>query len=332
MKHRSRVSHPAPQSLMNASVPAPRALSRREFIASSSVAALALALPRAVAQTTPAQAPLIDIHMHQNAAMVSGGAAPAGAKASQQRLLSEFLQHQKILGATTTVFLGANDATTAYAKQEPARWVCFCSQDLKAADAHAKMESSLKQGAIGIGELKSAVACDSPEMIRTAELAKAYNVPMLIHFEEGAWNDGIARFNRVIEKFPTVHFIGHGQSWWTHINKDHKPEAGLYPKGPVTPGGIADRWLADYPNMHADLSAGSGNNAMMRDPAVARDFFLRHQNKIMFGSDCPCRTGVGPTCVSAVKRTALDSLKLGDPVMAKVLRENAKKLLKLKTA
>ena len=136
----------------------------------------------------------------------------------------------------------------------------------------------------------------------------------------------------MIEKFPTVHFIGHGQSWWTHINKDHKPEAGLYPKGPVTPGGIADRWLADYPNMHADLSAGSGNNAMMRDPAVARDFFLRHQNKIMFGSDCPCRTGVGPTCVSAVKRTALDSLKLGDPVMAKVLRENAKKLLKLKTA
>ena len=306
------------------------ALSRREFIVSSSVAALSLALPQVSAQTPPASAPLIDIHMHQNAAMVLRSEAPAAAATGQSRLISEFLQHQKNIGATTTVFLGANAATMAYARQEPARWVCFCSQNLKEADAFPKMEASLKQGAIGIGELKSAVACDSPEMIRTAELAKAYNVPMLIHFEEGAWNDGITRFNRVIEKFPTVPFIGHGQSWWAHIDKDHKPEAGGYPKGPVTPGGLADRWLSDYPNVHADLSAGSGNNAMMRDPAAATDFFIRHQDKIMFGSDCPCRTGVGPTCISAVKRTALESLKLGDPITAKVLRENAKKLLKLK--
>ena len=319
-------------SPLNSSNPVPLALSRREFITSSSVAALALALPRAVAQTTLAPAPLIDIHMHQNAAMVAGSDTPSGTKTSQERPISEFLQHQKNINATTTVFLGADAATMAYAKQEPARWVCFCSQNLKEPDALAKMEASLKHGAIGIGELKSAVACDSPEMIRTAEMAKVYNVPMLIHFEEGAWNDGITRFNRVVEKFPTVHFIGHGQSWWAYINKDHKPEAGLYPKGPVTPGGLADRWLADYPNLHADLSAGSGNNAMMRDPAAARDFFIRHQNKIMFGSDCPCRTGVGPTCVSAVKRTALASLKLDDPIMDKVLRENAKKLLKLKTA
>jgi hypothetical protein len=32
----------------------------------------------------------------------------------------------------------------------------------------------------------------------------------------------------------------------------------MYPKTPVTPGGITDRLLSDYPNMFGDMSAGSG--------------------------------------------------------------------------
>jgi len=42
----------------------------------------------------------------------------------------------------------------------------------------------IEKGAIGIGELKENIACDSPAIQRVAELAREYDVPMLLHFEE----------------------------------------------------------------------------------------------------------------------------------------------------
>jgi hypothetical protein len=47
--------------------------------------------------------------------------------------------------------------------------------------------------------------------------------------------------------------------------------------GPITRGGVTDKWLGDYPNLLADLSANSGNNAMARDPEFTADFLKRHQ-------------------------------------------------------
>jgi hypothetical protein len=41
------------------------------------------------------------------------------------------------------------------------------------------------------------------------------------------------------------------------------------------------------------MSAVSGNNAMARDPEVTADFLKRHQDKLLFGSDCSCRDGHG---------------------------------------
>jgi hypothetical protein len=41
------------------------------------------------------------------------------------------------------------------------------------------------------------------------------------------------------------------------------------------------------------MSANSGNNALSRDPDFSRDFIIRHQNKLVFGSDCSCVDGKG---------------------------------------
>ncbi len=309
------------------------AMSRRDFISTASLAAMTLALTKAKAATASAQAPLIDIHMHQNAGGGPVEASPAATpKAGPARSNDEFILHQKNIAAVTTVLLGSNEKTLEWAKQEPARWVCFCRAPVNTPGARGKMEALLKKGAIGIGELKDNVACDCPEMVQTAELAKEYNVPMMIHFEDGAWNDGYSRFHKMVEKFPTVNFIGHAQTFWANVNKDYKSDGGLYPKGKVTAGGLTDRWLADYPNLYCDLSAGSGNNGLMRDPEFAKAFVTRHQDKIMFGSDCSCKTGVGPTCISATKRVAIDQLQLDEKVRTKILQGNARKLLKLKSA
>ena len=45
--------------------------------------------------------------------------------------------------------------------------------------------------------------------------------------------------------------------------------------------------------MYGDLSAGSGLNALLRDEDHAREFLKRHQNKLMYGSDCNDSEGEG---------------------------------------
>jgi uncharacterized protein len=41
------------------------------------------------------------------------------------------------------------------------------------------------------------------------------------------------------------------------------------------------------------MSANSGNNALSRDPAFTKQFIVRHQRKLIFGSDCSCADGNG---------------------------------------
>ena len=93
-----------------------------------------------------------------------------------------------------------------------------------------------------------------------------------------------------------VNFIGHAQTWWGNIDRNHQ-QSEMYPKTPVTPGGITDRLLSDYPNMFGDMSAGSGLNSMLRDEEQARGFLKRHQDKLLFGSDCSDRNARGGDCL-----------------------------------
>jgi predicted TIM-barrel fold metal-dependent hydrolase len=39
------------------------------------------------------------------------------------------------------------------------------------------------------------------------------------------------------------------------------------------------------PNLYADISAGSGHNALTRDPAFTEGFLERHWRKLLFGTD-----------------------------------------------
>jgi len=65
------------------------------------------------------------------------------------------------------------------------------------------------------------------------------------------------------------------------------------PSGKVKRGGVTDKLLSDYPNLFGDLSANSGNNALSRDPEFTEGFLRRHEDKLIFGSDCSCIDGKG---------------------------------------
>ena len=268
---------------------------------------------------------VLDIHQHTNY---------AGRTDEQLRA------HQRTMGATKTILLpagskyglaagcGGNDTVIALARAYPKEFRFFANELPDIPETKAVLEKVLKAGAIGIGEQKFHVECDSKAMRLVADIAKEHGVPVLMHFQYKVYNLGFERFHRMLEMYPTVNFIGHAQTWWANIDKNCDQSV-LYPKGPVTPGGITDRLLSDYSNIYGDLSAGSGLNALLRDEDHARDFLKRHQDKLLYGSDCDDRAGAGKACSGSQQLATIRRLAPDAQAVRKMLYGNAAKLLKI---
>jgi len=269
--------------------------------------------------------PVIDIHQHTS---YSG------------RSDAELLAHQRDMGITVTVLLpagskyglaagaGGNDTVVAIARQYPKEYRFFANELPDIPEARPVIERYLKMGALGIGEQKFPVEADSPHIDLVAAIAREHGVPVLMHFEHGNYNRGIDKFAQVLARHPRVNFIGHAQTWWGNIDRNHQ-QTEMYPKTPVTPGGITDRLLSDYPNMYGDMSAGSGLNSMLRDEEHARGFLKRHQDKLLFGSDCSDRNARGGDCLGTKILAAIARLVPDKAVERKILFGNASKLLKI---
>jgi predicted TIM-barrel fold metal-dependent hydrolase len=68
---------------------------------------------------------------------------------------------------------------------------------------------------------------------------------------------------------------------------------------------------------------------MTRDEEHARGFLERHQDKLLFGSDCPDPDGSGEKCTGSQIIVAIRKLAPSKIVERKILFENAKKLFRL---
>lgn len=320
--------------------------SRRNFILKTSVAGVGITLTPSIsgplksntADNFPEETePIIDIHQHTN---YSG------------RTDDQLLTHQRAMGITTTILLPSgrklnygstyyglsnglqadttgNEACHEFAGRYPKEFIAGANEVPDYPEAVQEIEKYLKLGAPVIGEQKFGVECDSPEMQKIYALAQAYNVPVLMHWQYGMYNRGFDRFHTMLRKFSKVNFIGHAQTWWANIDKDHKDQNVLYPKTKVTPGGLTDRYLSDYPNMYGDISAGSGLNSMLRDEDHARSFLGRHQDKLLYGSDCSDIVGHGPGCQGAQTIETIRRLSPDKKVERKILYSNARKLFRL---
>jgi predicted TIM-barrel fold metal-dependent hydrolase len=319
-------------------------LSRRAFLLSTAACAVGCrrnaspgTQPVGTTRATYAPTPVIDIHQHTN---YSG------------RPDDVLLAHQQRMGVTKSILLpagtpvsrpsthdgksnglaaqtGGNESCYRIVKEHPGRYAFFANEVTDLEDAPQAIEKYLKLGAVGIGEQKFNVECDSPESRRLYALAADYGVPVLLHFQHGEYNKGFERFHLMLEKHPKTNFIGHAQTWWSNIDRDHKDPTILYPKTRVTPGGLTDRYLGDYPNMFGDMSAGSGLNSMMRDEDHARAFLARHQDKLLYGSDCNDRAGTGPTCQGWMTIQTINRLAPDDVAKRKILYENSARMFRL---
>ena len=223
---------------------------------------------------------------------------------------------------------GGNKSVHKVVVKNPRNYVHFANEIADHPECIQTIETHLKKGAVGIGEQKFKVECDSKHIERLAELAQEYDVPILMHFEHGNYNIGIERFHKILEKFPKVNFIGHAQTWWGNIDKNHDQTV-MYPKGNVTPSGISDRLLSDYPNIFGDMSAGSGQNALIRDEAHAVKFIKRHQDKLIFGSDCNDIIGRGPSCIGARTIGIIRRLIPDTKIQDKLLSGNIRRIVRI---
>jgi predicted TIM-barrel fold metal-dependent hydrolase len=318
-------------------------LSRRELLAGLiGLAATGRRAARAAAahQTVPETAEpdaIIDIHQHLG---YSG------------RPDDVLLTHQRALGVTTTILLPAgravnsasthagvanglqaqalgNEACHRFARAHAKAFRFGANEVPDVAGSIREIERYLKRGAVVIAEQKFGVECDAPAMQRIYQLAQAYDVPVLMHWQFEMYNFGFERFYKMLEKYPKVNFLGHAQTWWANIDKNHRDQSVLYPKGRVAAGGLTDRYLSDYPNIYGDLSAGSGLNALSRDEDFTRDFLTRHQNKLLYGSDCSDHEGAGPKCQGAQTIAVLQRLAASRAIERKLLFENANRLFRL---
>jgi len=85
--------------------------------------------------------------------------------------------------------------------------------------------------------------------------------------------------------------------------------------------------MYQYPNLYGDLSANSGNNALSRDPEFTEGFLKRHQEKLIYGSDCNDLDGT--RCQGAQTIAAIRRLAPSKAIERKLLYGNAKKLFRL---
>ena len=210
--------------------------------------------------------------------------------------------HIQGCGVTNAVLLtraGDEDKAKAEMEKRAGHFVRSVSIDPAQPDSNRILREALKNGAVSIGELKFHLALDSPEMRRVYEVAADLNVPVMMHIQvfphfagELPYNTGYTQFDKMLRAYPRTSFIGHGDLFWAHISADVPTDRG-YPSGPIKKGGLSDRWLSDFPNFYADMSANSGNNALSRDTDFSREFIVRHKNKLIFGSDCSCADGKG---------------------------------------
>jgi uncharacterized protein len=260
-------------------------LNRREFLETVTAAAVMPAVGRQAATAPEWGSPVFDLHFHLRPQPASNLAHLDGAGVTKANLLtrSAALEQVKALQAAA-----------------PNRFTWFSSYDVTKADAEQVLTQAVKDGAQGFGEMKFHVAADGPELRRMYALAAELRVPILVHFQEvdhfaneGTWSTGFAKtFDSVLKAYPKTTFIGHADAFWANVSADYHNEA-AYPAGPIKRGGLTDKWLGDHPNLFGDMSANSCNNAMSRDPEFTADFVKRHQDKLLFGSDCGCSDGHG---------------------------------------
>ncbi|OGV56804.1 MAG: hypothetical protein A2017_21535 [Lentisphaerae bacterium GWF2_44_16] len=192
-----------------------------------------------------------------------------------------------------------NLETIEECRKHPDRFIPFCNIDPRSglntpkANLSDLMKIYKDLGCRGIGEICANIPITDKRYKNLFYHAALEKMPLLFHFSGkrfgtyGAYDHlHLPGLEECLKEFPETIFIGHSAAFWGEMAADFKyKERDGYPKTPVKKKGRLWELLDKYPNLYADLSAGSGWNAITRDIENGVAFLTRFQKKIMFGTD-----------------------------------------------
>ena len=239
-----------------------------------------------------------------------------------------------LVSPESSSYLLTTDFVLEQTKPYRDRLIPFCAIDPRTSYSGglpglvAMLKKYVEAGAKGFGEHKPGVAFDDRRSMTIYAACAELKLPLLFHIdnERNLDKPGLPGLENALRAHPGCNFIGHGPGWWASISGDANQAAlGGYPKTKVVPGGAIDALMDKHPNLHGDLSAGSGAGAISRDLAFGREFLIRRQDRIMFGTDY-LAPGQAVPQFELFEQTLTD---LPAMVKAKVFRENARRLLGL---
>lgn len=182
----------------------------------------------------------------------------------------------------------------------PGRLVPFCNLDPRfltndaKADFRPLLEAYKELGCKGVGEYMPNLNFDDPLNMNLFAQVEEAGLPLTFHiapqvggFYGCADEPGLPRLENVLKAFPKLTLLGHSAPFWAEISgdvmRDGQRQIG-YPKGQVTPGRVVEL-MRRYPNLHGDLSAGSGFNAIRRDPEFGCKFMEEFQDRLYWATD-----------------------------------------------
>ncbi len=271
--------------------------------------------PRSMLRTKQSQVerpayPVIDVHNH-----LGGGKSLL----TPQRV-KHYLAEMDAAGVRTVVNLDGgwgprlDQTLAALDNAHPGRFLTFALLDFDGIDDESwgrreagRLEESFRAGAKGLKIHKSLglyhryqngklMPVDDPKLDPVWETCAKHGRPVVIHVADpAAFFTPLDRFN---ERW---HELGAHPSWLFHgkrfpsrdeILQQRNRAIGRHPKTTFICAHFANnpedlaavgKWLEEYPNMYVDVDARISE--LGRQPYTARKFFLRYQDRIMFGTD-----------------------------------------------
>ena len=200
-------------------------INRRQFIGAAAAASTASLVAQ---QSYEWGGPVLDIHLHLRPDGESNFAHIEGSGVTRAVLLTR---------------VQAVDQAKALAEKHRGRFVWFVGADVTKPESAGLLTNAVKDGALGLGEIKYQVQCDGPEMKRMYALAAELKAPIQIHFGDvpqasgsAVFNGGFKRFDAMLKAFPKTRFIAHADTFWANVSSDYNYDT-AYPEGPIKPGG-----------------------------------------------------------------------------------------------
>jgi hypothetical protein len=231
-----------------------------------------------------------------------------------------------------------NEEVEEICQNSGGRLLWFCNIDPRNysnspdSDLSRMLKAYKARGALGVGEIVSNLPFDDPLMENLFFHCQKQKMPVLFHIAPervgyyGIYDEvGLYRLEKELVKFPELMFIGHSQPFWAEISSNVTSESrNTYPQGNVAPGRVVEL-MRKYPNLHGDLSANSGFNAVKRDEAFGCSFIEEFQDRLFFGTDiCTAAQRIG---LSAWLDEKYAEGKISKDAYYKVSRGNAERLL-----